>query len=72
MNHANNDKEADAIYSFGLHDVEPTARLTCAFCGAPAISGLEIYDEVICDYCYSIDCKARAVVDAQYAAGAEE
>ena len=38
MNHANNEKEADAIYSFGLPGVEPTAKLTCAFCGAPAIS----------------------------------
>lgn len=72
MNRANKENEADAIYSFGLPDVEPTAKLTCAFCGAPAISELEIYDEVICDYCYSIDRKARAVVDAQYAAGVEE
>jgi hypothetical protein len=38
MNHATKEKEADAIYSFGLPDVEPTAKLTCAFCGAPAIS----------------------------------
>ena len=49
MNHTTNNKEDDAInsfpsltasgkYRFGLPDVEPTAKLTCAFCGAQAIS----------------------------------
>ena len=38
MNHANKENKPNTLYSFGLPDVEPTAKLTCAFCGAPAIS----------------------------------
>ena len=77
MNHANNDKEADAInsfpsltasgkYRFGLPDVEPTAKLTCAFCGAPAISEIELFDEVICDLCYEKYDHIREEADNQY------
>ena len=66
MNRANKENEADAIYSFGLPDVEPTAKLTCAFCGAPAISEIELFDEVICDVCYEKESKIREEADNQY------
>jgi hypothetical protein len=55
----------DAIYNFGLPNVE-NVKFTCVFCGGPAISALELYDEVVCDSCYAKDPNLRKEIDAQY------
>lgn len=58
-------KEADAIYNFGLPG-SVDARFTCVLCGAPAISELEFYDEIVCDVCYSKVKHVHEEVDDQY------
>lgn len=55
-----------SLYRFGLPDVPGDVRFSCVFCGGPAISDLEIYDECVCDVCYAKDANIRHEVDAQY------
>ena len=57
--------EPNAIYNFGLPNVA-NVRFTCGLCGGPAISELELYDEVVCDVCYSKIKRVREEVDNQY------
>lgn len=66
MNYAKKENAPAALYSFGLPGVEPSARFTCVLCGAPAISEIELYDEVICDLCYEKESKLREEADDQY------
>ena len=60
----NNDKP-NGIYAFSLPETLP-AKFTCAFCGGPAISEIELFDEVICDLCYTRETKIREEADNQY------
>ena len=48
------DDKPNAIYPFALPEGLP-ARLTCVLCGGPAISEIEIDDEIVCDVCYLKD-----------------
>lgn len=57
--------EPNAIYNFGLPNVE-NVKFTCVLCGGPAISELELYDEVVCDSCYMKDSNLRKEIDSQY------
>jgi hypothetical protein len=66
MNYAEDRVKPTALYSFGLPDVEPGVKLTCVFCGGPAISEIELFDEVICDLCYTREAKFREEADNQY------
>jgi len=66
MNYAKKENAPTALYSFGLPDVDPCARFTCVFCGAPAISEIEIRDEVVCDLCYEKDSNIREEANDQY------
>jgi hypothetical protein len=52
-------------FPFGLPEVAET-KFTCVFCGGPAIGELEIYDEIVCDVCYSKKDHIREEVDDQY------
>ena len=60
----NNDKP-NGIYAFSLPETLP-AKFTCAFCGGPAISEIELFDEIICDVCYLKESKIREEADNQY------
>ncbi|MCK9570918.1 hypothetical protein M0R72_18360 [Candidatus Pacearchaeota archaeon] len=60
----NNDKP-NGIYAFSLPDGLP-ARFTCCICGGPAISEIEIYDEIVCDCCYSKTDHIREEADNQH------
>lgn len=57
--------ESNGIYDFALPNTLP-AKLTCCFCGGPAISEIEIFDEVVCDVCYSKFDHIREEADNQY------
>lgn len=59
-------KGSSAIYNFGLPNVVDGVKFTCALCGGPAISELEIFDEVVCDVCYSKMEHIREEVDNQF------
>ncbi|MCK9571511.1 hypothetical protein M0R72_21355 [Candidatus Pacearchaeota archaeon] len=61
----NDNKGYSAIYSFGLPDGLP-ARFTCCICGGPAISEIEINDELICDCCYQKNDHIHQEADHQY------
>jgi len=58
--------EANGIYAFGLPNVAENVRFTCVFCGGPAISEIEIDDEIICDCCYQKNNMHRENADDQY------